>query len=144
MSEPPSLVKVGFRDPDGGIETLWAQDLGNGTYRLQNSSWYAYGISYLDIVEAQPEPDGFLFYTQTIAKSGHRTIRIRSEQNIPEDKLAIITATGATYEGANRKFLAIDIPPSVNLGDVVAAITHTGVEWEYADPTYAQVNSVDL
>ena len=46
------LVKIAFRDSAGEVETLWAFDLGGRRYQLDNSSWFQYGVSYNDIVEA--------------------------------------------------------------------------------------------
>jgi hypothetical protein len=46
---------------------------------------------------------------------------------------------GCTYEGAHPGFLAIDIPPSVDLGAVRRYLISTGHEWEHADPKYEDV-----
>lgn len=33
---------------------MWATQVGPDRYRLENSPFYAYGVSWLDIVEARP------------------------------------------------------------------------------------------
>ena len=53
------MTKVAFRitDEEGetDVETLWATPLGNHLYRLENSPWFAYGVSFLDVVRARPD-----------------------------------------------------------------------------------------
>jgi len=50
MSDEPKLVKVELRDEEGEVETLWAFDLGNHRYKLDNTPWYAYGVSTGDVI----------------------------------------------------------------------------------------------
>ena len=49
-------AKVLFRAPneDGSadVETLWATHLGADNYKLDNSPFYAYGVSWEDVVSA--------------------------------------------------------------------------------------------
>jgi hypothetical protein len=53
--------------------------------------------------------------------------------------LESIKSAGASFEGSNKRLIAIDIPPGVDLAVVVQLVEATGIEWEYADPTYEQV-----
>jgi hypothetical protein len=61
----PELVRIVFSlDSDaGGIETerLWAKPLADGTFLFDNSPFHAYGISYMDTVNADSTSDGFEF-----------------------------------------------------------------------------------
>ena len=131
-------VKVALRGPDGDVETLWADDLGGRRYRLDNTPWYAYGISWRDIVEAKPDADGQLQFQRIVEKSGHRTIRITAEQPFSDEWLQQIVALGCTYEGATRKYVGIDLPPGIDLEVVGKFLTQQNVRWEHADPTYEQ------
>ncbi|HEX6050934.1 MAG TPA: DUF4265 domain-containing protein [Gemmatimonadaceae bacterium] len=54
-----SGVKVLLRDGEN-VETLWADRVGPDLYRLDNSPFWAYGVSWLDVVEAHPDADGVL------------------------------------------------------------------------------------
>ena len=144
MTDSAQLVKVGFRDDDGQVETLWAFDLGNGRFRLDNAPWYQYGVSYRDVIEASPEPDGLPFVVRVLEKSGYRTLRIRSDKSIPEQLLEAIKSAGASYEGATRNFMAVDVPPGIVLESIVSLVTASGIEWEYADPTYEQLYPADV
>ena len=134
--DEPQLVKVAFRDSEGDVETLWAFDLGGNKYRLDNTPWYQYGVSFEDVIEALPEHDGMRFFMRVVEKSGFRTVRVRDDTKVPEPLLAALSAMGCSYEGANPKFIAIDIPPKVDLDGVVRLLIESGTEWEHADPTY--------
>jgi len=138
LAEPP-LVKIGFRNEDGEVETLWAFDLGGGRYRLDNTPWFQYGVSTKDIVEAAPD-DGMPFFQRVLEKSGYRTVRVLLDEPATEQFLAQIRNLGCSYEGATPKFLGIDIPPAVELSCVTAFLIGEGVQWEYADPTYEDVH----
>jgi Domain of unknown function (DUF4265) len=56
MSQPVPTAKVLFRlvkqDGTSNVETLWAFDLGDDLYRLDNSPFYAYSVSAGDVVLA--------------------------------------------------------------------------------------------
>src|SRR5688500_12587671 len=68
-------VKVLLRD-DENVETVWAQPIGPDQYRLDNSPFWAYGVSWRDVVEAHPDEDGMLTFVRVVQKSGHRTLRL--------------------------------------------------------------------
>src|SRR4249919_2225270 len=140
MNDELPLVKVAFRDDQGDVETLWAFDLGNGHYKLDSTPWYQYGVSYKDVVGATVEPDGLLFFNNVISKSGYRTIRVRSDNPVPPNLLNELRAAGCSYEGANPKFVAVDVPPGVDLSLPVGLLRSSGLEWEYADPTHEQIH----
>ncbi len=47
-----------------------------------------------------------------------------------------LTEMGCHYEGANRRLISISIPPSVSLEAVGSYLADTGLQWEYANPTF--------
>jgi hypothetical protein len=137
-------VKVALTSPDGDVETLWAKVVGDRAYELDNVPWYAYRLSLGDIVEASGDENAILEYERTITKSGNRTIRVilsltdESREWTVESRELVerLKKIGVGYEGANKAFLGLNIPPPVDLQAVAAILTETGVDWEYADPTY--------
>lgn len=138
-----SALKVLLQE-EGFVEALWADRVGPDLYRLDNSPFWAYGVSWKDVVEAHPDPDGQLRMTRVVEKSGHRTLRItfeadEAESPRPQTILAEINALGATYEGMNPRYLAIDIPPEADLMVVARYLTEQGVQWEHADPRYSDL-----
>ena len=138
MSE--ARVKVVLQTDDR-IETLWADPEGPGRYQLDNTPFWAYGISWRDVVEVAPDPDGTLRCVRVVAKSGHRTVRCMFDPGIEADpaQRAIIdgvVALGCTFEGLNPRYITIDLPPAADLTAVAAYLTAQGVTWEHADPPY--------
>jgi hypothetical protein len=132
-------AKIALRGPDGEVETLWAFDLGGDHYRLDNTPWYAYGISWQDVLEARPDQDGQLQLVKVVSKSGNRTVRVTAEEPFKDEWLEKIVSLGASYEGASRRYIGINIPQGLNLGVITSFLIAEGVEWEYADPTYEEV-----
>jgi len=146
-SEPNA--KVLFRVPDGeggaNVETLWAYDLGSDEYRLDNLPYYAYGVSSDDVVFAPfDEDEQFPTFQRIVSKSGNRTVRIIFDTpfesgNESEALVNRLVAIGCDFEGANKKYIVINIPSSVDLNEVAEQLIKAGVSWEYADPTYEQL-----
>jgi hypothetical protein len=136
------MVKIAFSDAEGNVETLWAADLGDGRYRLDSSPWYHYGVSWKDVVTAEPAADGLLCFAQVLEKSGHRTVRVLFEDPT-ESKNPILSGLlnlGCTFEGAHSKLFAIDIPPNVELATVRAFLIENDAQWEHADPKYSELH----
>jgi hypothetical protein len=144
MADDPNLVKVELRGDDGEVETLWAFDLGNGRYELDNTPWYAYGISTGDVIEAEREdPEGFPVFKSVVAKSGYRTVRITAATDFTDDFFEEIKDLGCSFEGANRRYVAINVPPEVELTAVAEFLSRRNIRWEHADPTWEELYGTD-
>jgi len=150
MSEPSEPdAKVLFRVPnhDGGtdVETLWAFRLGSDKYKLDNLPYYAYGVSWEDVVLAPfDEDEQFPTFQKVVSKSGNRTVRIifdipYGSGNESEALVKRLVALGCDFEGANRRYIVINVPPTVDLNIVADLLNDAGVSWEYADPTYEEL-----
>ncbi len=133
------MTKVALRGPHGEVETLWAEVMGGGHYRLDNTPWYAYSISWRDVVEASADADGQLQFVKLISKGGNRTVRIRSKEPFTSEWLRKVVELGATYEGADRRLIGINIPAETELGVITSFLTAEAVEWEHADPSYEEL-----
>ena len=146
---PKSNAKVLFRVPneDGTdeVETLWATHLESDKYKLENSPFWAYGVSWEDIVLAPFAADeGFPTFYSVVSKSGNRTIRVAFDPPIEEGNesdqiLQGLLALGCSYEGANRKYISINIPPVVKLDEIRNYLIQQDATWEHADPTYEEL-----
>lgn len=141
------VVKVRFQGPDSGdSETLWASPLGDDDlYRLENSPFFAYGVSWQDVIEARPSEDQRLEYIRCVGKSGNRTVRVIFEEFRAKDEpariiLTRVAALGCSYEGMQPRLVSVNVPPGVNLQAVIEFLSRqSGIQWEYADPTYDQL-----
>jgi hypothetical protein len=142
-------AKVAFRVPDGDgtleTESLWAQDLGEDRYRIDNCPLFAYGVSLHDIVLA-PRARGIPTFKRVLSKSGNRTIRVVFKESVEiaswSDRiLQKLVSLGCGYEGANRIYIAVNVPSRVQLSVVCDYLTEQGLTWEHGDPTFEEVNA---
>ncbi|OOW87423.1 hypothetical protein Xvtw_06640 [Xanthomonas campestris pv. vitiswoodrowii] len=141
-----STAKVLFRVPDddgsASVETLWAIPLGGDLYKLDNSPFYAYGVSWQDTVLAPIDPrEQMPTFQSVVERSGNRTIRVIFEPpvspgNASDELLQDLAALGCSYEGANPRYISVNIPPDVELQDVRSYLIARDAQWEHADPTY--------
>ena len=124
-------------------EWLWAEPLGSGRYRLESTPFFAYGLSHGDVVRAGESAD--LARVESVEhKSGHRTMRVALDAGWDLDRPEIqrfldgLLALGCTYEAMPPKIAALDVPPEVDVGEVIARLQvqlGDGVlVWEWADP----------
>jgi len=142
-------AKVLFRTPEGNgtfqVETLWAYSLGDDKYKLDNSPFYAYSVSWEDIVYAPYDPvEARPTFQRIVTKSGNRTIRVLLDSPIEDNNASYEIAQGllhlgCSYEGATRSYLSVNIPPNTQLEDVRQYLTEKDIQWEHADPTYAEL-----
>ena len=145
MSQIPAhkvLFRVVGEEGDVTVETLWATRVGEDQYVLENSPFYAYGVSWLDTVHAPFSPEeGLPTFQAVVEKSGNRTIRIIfdppvSPGNVSDQVLQGAVSLGCSYEGANPGYVALNIPAEVELGSVSEYLVQNEAQWEYGDPTY--------
>jgi len=149
MSKHSEMSKVLFRvqetDGSANVETLWATPLGEDRYQLDNSPFYAYSVSWRDIVYAPFDPqEQFPTFQRVLSKSGHRTIRIIFERategnSASEDVLEQLVTLGCSYEGATETYVCVDIPPGVELENVRQFMIQRSLQFEHADPTYGEL-----
>ncbi|NCT41366.1 MAG: DUF4265 domain-containing protein [Alphaproteobacteria bacterium] len=142
-------VKVEFRVPneDGGVdvETMWAQPRGDDLYMLDNTPFYAYGISNEDIFRASHEPNmEFPVFHSIYKKSGNRTLRIMFTQDeakgsTSQSTLDYLNEMGCAYEGADASFYAITIPADTDLFEIATFLTDNEIMWEHSDPKYDDI-----
>jgi hypothetical protein len=138
---PPGFVKIRLSGPDGQIETPWAQRVGD-CFRIDNLPWLAYGISDDDIVEGAPtDAEGLFEFVRVRTPSGNRLIRLIFDESVASQPvLDDLVTMGCHYEGYNQRYVAVSIPPNVDLGMVVAYVEERVPRWEYANPPYEQLH----
>jgi len=142
-------VKIEFRTEADGevyVELPWAEPLEqHNHFKLLNLPFYAYGVSWGDIVEASPCPDsGRPIFVRVVEKSGHRLVRVIFDPPVdesPENQghLDALVDLGCSYDGANPSYICVDIPPEITLSDITDYLTDNDLEWEHADPRYSDL-----
>ena len=143
------LFRVPNEDGSAEVETLWATNVGGDNYRLDNSPFWAYGVSWEDVVFAPFSTDeGFPTFQSVVAKAGNRTVRVIfdppvADGNESDKVLQGLVSLGCSYEGMNFKYVSVNIPPCVALDAVRSYLISTAAKWEYGDPTYASLFPAD-
>jgi Domain of unknown function (DUF4265) len=131
-------VKIRFKlnpeDEQGyEVENLWAEPLEDHNFRILNSPFFVFDVSFDDIVKAVAHDSG-LQYAGIARRGGHSTYRIflPSERTIEDSSFQEhwkpISHQGATMENANDRFIAVDVPPDAD----ISAIYHLLQEGENA------------
>jgi len=139
------LFRVANEDGSADVETLWAYALGDDTYRLANSPFYAYSVSCEDIVYAPyTEEEEMATFQSVVEKSGNSTVRIVFDSpvedgNEPDRILKHLVAKGCSFEGAYGFYIAVNVPKYVDLDTVRSFLIETDATWEHADPTHAHL-----
>ena len=105
-----------------------------------------YRVSLGDIVEGSEYAPNMHDLTRVIEPSGNRAIRLilgersGSDTEAGKEVLHGLTDLGCEYEAATLRFIGVTIPPGVDLQRVADYLVSTGLEWEYANPTYDDVS----
>jgi len=126
-SEEP-LTKVAIR-LDGTLgyelETVWAEPITDGLYRLRNVPFFAYGYSEQDVLRAA-EVEGRLVVNGVAERGGHSTYRVFLPEPTSEEDFCPLwkplATLGCTYERANRRLIGIDLPPASDVYAVYAVL----------------------
>jgi Domain of unknown function (DUF4265) len=130
-------------------ESLWAEPISGGRYRLRNSPFFALGVSVEDIVLAQ-EKDGILTFAVVSMRGGHSTYRILKYEQTAElfDKYwQPIQMLGCSYEegrilAGKVQVLAVDIPPPVDIYRVYELLEQgeSAGAWEFEEGHCGQLS----
>lgn len=114
-------VKILFEVESEGefvLESMWAVPDGTD-YRLDNIPFYAYSVSWNDVVSAELRHE-MLYFTGVVATGGHSTIRLWFAD--PKDIDAVRTrldAMGCSSE-CNGGLVAVDVPQLIDYDYVKA------------------------
>jgi Domain of unknown function (DUF4265) len=139
------FVKVKLTSGDGRVETLWAVRIGEGRFELRNVPMFAYGVSDNDVVEGIEYAPQMYEFMRVVIPSGNRIVRLILADDAAADTeagnilIAGLTALGCNYENFNNTWIGVVVPPGVELSRVAEYLIGTGLQWEYANPTYDEL-----
>lgn len=131
-------VVIELRDDHSEAETLWAEALGKGLYRLRNVPILAYGFSEQDVVSTT-EIDGRHVVTGTTTPGGHSTYRVFLPEAMEDSRFAKmfepLSRLGCTYERANPRLIGIDVPPEADIYAVYAVLeqVEAAKQWSFEE-----------
>jgi hypothetical protein len=128
-----NLVKIkipldGKNLADADAEWVWAQPLGEGTYRVDNVPFYAKGLSCEDVVKAETE-DGALTLKGIVRHGGHSTYRVYANEG--RTKPAVVSlleklkGLNCDIEPATDKLVGVDVLPEANIYAVYEALAES-------------------
>jgi hypothetical protein len=130
-------------EEDGFVERMHAVAQ-NGLYVLDNSPFYAFGISFGDVFSAM-QKDGDLAFSDVISRGGHSTYRIKlpvgREHAYFLEHWGELEQLGCTFEGSSanaERLYAIDVPPGVDVFkvyQVLEAKEQQGI-WSFEEGHY--------
>lgn len=125
-------------------ERLHALPMGDDLYCLDNSPFYAYGVSLGDVVFA-PRADGAPTFTRTVTRRGHSTYRVRLPVGHSHDAFIAhwgeFQRLGCMFEGSSAnlaRFYAIDVPPHADIRAVYALLEagEASGSWVFEEANY--------
>jgi hypothetical protein len=105
--------------PPAASESMWAEDIGGGTFRIDNIPFFATDLSLDDLVRAQRVGED-LTLTDTVSRSGHSTIRMVffDRQQVAIVRAALHALGCKTELSHLPSLVAIDVPPDVAIQEV--------------------------
>ena len=118
-----------------GSESVWAEEVAPGTYRLLNVPFYAKGLGLDDIIIAQHE-EGELVFQKASQRSGHSTYRVFTEKGVENPTFRLrwrrLESLGVSYEQAGS-LLAVDVPPSSDIHEIYRNLEEGAAEgvWDF-------------
>lgn len=139
------LFRVVGEEGNVNVETLWAVDLGGDRYRLDNMPFYAYSVSLGDVVLAPLDPaEQVPTFESVVEKCGNRTVRIFFDEPVETGSNSMVlleglVGMGCEYEGATSRYIAVTVPPRVELATVRDYLVENALTWEHADPSYTEL-----
>lgn len=148
------VVKVRFRldaDAEGwppvGSEGMWAEAVGDDSYRIANTPWFVRNLAMGDVVRALAGSDGVLWATDRLEQSGHCTIRVIPAASGPlsGDLQAVLDALvpfGVRGEGATQYgMVALDIPPNAEVKRIRALLVsgQSDGRWHFEEGCISEV-----
>lgn len=144
-------VEIKFRVPEGDeiyIENLWAVNLGNDHYKIDNIPVHAYSVSCGDVVEAIAVGDGMPTFVEVIEKSGNETTRIDfdchgGDVHGPQTILDALLSKGCSFENWTEDNVSIHIPKGIGWKPIVEYLIEMDVDWDYADPSHEDIYGKD-
>lgn len=121
-------------------ESLWATRLDDGLYKVENSPFFARGISYEDIVEVT-QRDGVNIFVRTVFPSGGSTYRIILGKNTTKAQFehfwGFLAAEGCTYEQGDFGYImySVDVPKEADIHQVFAFLNEgeTQKVWDFEE-----------
>ena len=128
-----------------GTESLWAEPLSDGGYRISSVPFFVNGISFDDIVSAKRSESGLVFEA-VLGRGGHSTYRIAAgEGDLPDSRLQALAAAGCSWEEGPGGMVTLDVSADADI-HAVFELLETGFaagSWEFEEAHVGHALRVD-
>lgn len=101
----------------GDAEVLWGRWITYETVQLDNIPLLVFGVSMGDVVQVRRDGDTSRF-AAVVKRGGHSTYRVMLENAgdpSAQERIREIIVLGCGYEELTPRFLALDVPPHVDV-----------------------------
>jgi Domain of unknown function (DUF4265) len=101
-------------------ESLWAEIVSDGRYRIDNIPFYVYDVSLGDTVGGDLVDDR-IACPEVLERGGHSTYRVLVKHDAGFESKSFtdfwreLERLGCSYEVAKRCWIAIDVPPATDV-----------------------------
>lgn len=128
-------------------ESVWATRLDSGFYRIENTLFFAMGVSFVDVFETILS-DGQRHVQRKISPSGHSTYRIlilkdQYDAGAFREYWSPIEQLGCSYEHGDLSYqiYAVDVPPTTGIQAVFSLLEdgETNNVWYFEEGNCAHV-----
>jgi hypothetical protein len=119
-------------------ETVWAENLSEGVFRIRNIPFYAKEVSVGDdvLTEYRDENHHLKFVTK---RGGHSTYRIFLGEEVTAEIFRKywepLEKIGCTYEKGQGRLIAVDVPPTTDIYHTYALLEEGEKDsiWEFEE-----------
>lgn len=127
--------------PPADIEGVWAEELGDGGFVIDNIPFFASQATLGDVVEVQ-EIGNELFYSSTRQCSDNSLLRvIFFDGRDPLSLRSELQKLGCSTEQSHlRSLIAVNVPPTVEISNVMAILSegYSKGYWDYEEAILRQ------
>jgi Domain of unknown function (DUF4265) len=129
------LARVLFEIEDkslGDVEVLWGERTSDEAIRLDNIPLLVFGVSMGDTIRVRRDGDG-LWSAGGLERGGHSTYRVMlrdATDKRVQDAFRHLVTLGCGYEELTRRYVAVDVPPDVDVRTVYDALEQ-GLEQDF-------------
>jgi hypothetical protein len=116
--------------PPVSTETLWVEELGDKTYRIDNSPFFVRDLAVDDTVTGLETDGPFLTFVEKVMSGGHSTLWvIVLEYSIKDALIESVRSQGCFVEVSPwPSLLSLDVPTKSSLEDVRLALQTFGLD----------------
>ncbi|EDW4488198.1 DUF4265 domain-containing protein [Salmonella enterica subsp. enterica] len=97
--------------PPVSTESVWAEKLSSGNYRIKNIPFYTKDVSLDDVVSVKKGQDGELLFHRVVRHSGNSTLRVVFFEEIFTHRvIRKLENMGCSWENMSGSLYSINVP----------------------------------